>query len=99
MNGKDNTSVPFIAYEAEQFRHEKTVKRLIAVIIAEALAIIAVSIGLTCSASKYINDTSQSTSAIAENYATGSHAYSGIESPSPEESRRKTKVSVPKRGG
>jgi len=33
MEENNNTSVPYIVYEGEQARHERTVKRLVAIII------------------------------------------------------------------
>lgn len=37
MEDKTNTNVPYIVYESEAARHERTVKRLIAVIIVTLL--------------------------------------------------------------
>lgn len=33
MEENNNTSVPYIVYEGEQARHERTIKRLVAIII------------------------------------------------------------------
>lgn len=41
MEENNNTSVPYIVYEGEQARHERTVKRLIAIIIIAIILVFA----------------------------------------------------------
>ena len=95
----DTKSVSFITFEAEMFRHEKTIKRLFAIIIVEAFVILAIGVGWAWSVTKVVQTTNQSETAISTCQCAGQPGCDAQLNASPEESRRKTQVGRPKRGG